>query len=92
MSGNTTSPEKRQQRSAQYALKRARRCPPSWRLFWLADNTQYVDYWHLASFRCAAKFGRYQCIADITRTSRGSAKHRYRSSPMHSATTITFRY
>jgi hypothetical protein len=47
---------------------------------------------HFASFRCAAKFGRYQSIADITQTSREPVEYRYRSSPTHSATTITSRY
>jgi hypothetical protein len=28
----------------------------------LQDN---VAYWHIASFRCAAGFGRYRAIADI---------------------------
>jgi hypothetical protein len=28
----------------------------------------YIGYWHVASYRCDAKFGRYQAIADIEQT------------------------
>jgi hypothetical protein len=30
--------------------------------FWRADD---VAFWHIASFRCDAEFGRYRGIADL---------------------------
>ena len=29
-----------------------------------------VSFWHIESFRCAAEFGRYRGIADMSRTHR----------------------
>jgi hypothetical protein len=43
--------------------------PPQLAASFSSSETFDVAYWHIASFRCAAEFGRYRRIADIDQAS-----------------------
>jgi hypothetical protein len=38
--------------------------PPILELITLTSRRFDVAFWHIATFRCAAEFGRYRCITD----------------------------
>jgi hypothetical protein len=49
-----------------------RRQPDSWDFIACYDEPRgndHVSFWHIASFRCAAEFGRYPGIADFGKPS-----------------------
>ena len=69
------------------------RSPPKFRhtSSWLWPRYWDVRFWHLASIRCVAKFGRFQTIADVAEFWREMARSRMTQSGHQNHTTTDWR-
>src|SRR6202166_5118134 len=58
--------------------------------FCLATHGPGHTSWHIASFRCAAEFGRYRGIGDMAGLVAGSTRSRMTQSRRHDRTALSF--